>query len=124
MLKKQEKRHRRHKKIRSKALGTSERPRLCVFRSNQHISAQIINDEENKVIAYADDRKVKSLPQKSKEKTTLGDKALKSFKVGEMIAEMAIGKKIKKVVFDRGGYKYHGRVKSLAKGARKGGLEF
>ncbi len=106
-------RQRRHKRIRAKVYGTAEKPRLCVFRSNKHIYAQLIDDENNKVIASASDAKVKK-----------GKKLEKAQKVGELIAKLAKEKKIKKVVFDRAGYKYHGRVKSLAEAAREKGLSF
>jgi len=112
MLEKKEKRIKRHKKIRAR-IG-SEKPRLCVFRSNQYIYAQIIDDNSGKTLLSLND-------SKSKEKE---NKVNSSKKIGKMIAEKAIEKKITEVVFDRGGYKYHGRVKALAEGAREGGLKF
>ena len=114
MLKKQEKRIRRHKRVRSKIIGSKKIPRLCVFKSNQHIYAQLVNDDKANIIASASDIEIKKKAKKS-------DLALQ---VGELIAQKALNLKIKKVVFDRGGYKYHGRIKSLADGARKSGLEF
>ncbi|MBI2626063.1 MAG: 50S ribosomal protein L18 [Candidatus Nealsonbacteria bacterium] len=105
---KHEKRNRRHKRIRARIFGTSEKPRLCVFRSNQYIYAQLIDDEKNKIMASA---KGESNVKEAK-------------KAGAAIAKKAIEKKIEKVVFDRGGYKYHGRIKALADGAREGGLKF
>jgi len=105
MLEKQIKRQRRHKRI--KARIGNKHPRLCVFRSSKHIYAQII--EDGKTIVSASDSEIKSK-----------DPAL----VGKLIAEKALTKKIDKVVFDRGGYKYHGKVKALAEGARAGGLKF
>lgn len=102
----------RHRRVRAKVKGTSKMPRLCVFRSNQHITAQIIDDEKGKTIAFASDEKVK------------GDKSKRAFEVGKIIAKLAQEKKIKGVVFDRGGFNYHGRVKALADGAREGGLQF
>lgn len=111
MLEKQEKRLRRHKRVRAKIFGTAQRPRLCVFKSNQHIYAQLIDDEKGKTLAAASDLEIKKSAEKTKE-------------VGKLIAEKAKVKKIEKVVFDRGGYKYHGRVKALAEGAREGGLNF
>ena len=99
-------RARRHKRIRAKIFGTAKLPRLCVFRSNQYIYAQLINDEKNATIAAV---KGKSNIKEAK-------------KVGESIAKKALEKKIDKAVFDRGGYQYHGRVKALAEGAREGGL--
>jgi len=106
MLEKQEKRYRRHKRVRAKIKGTAEVPRLCVFRSNKYIYAQIIDDEKGKSLVST-----KEILSRAK-------------KAGQDIAKKAIEKKINKVVFDRGGYKYHGRVKALAEGARKGGLKF
>ncbi len=126
MLFKQVKRIRRHKRIRAKVIGTAKVPRLCVFRSNQHIYAQLIDDEKGKIIAMARDLELKV----SKRKTASGkdsDKTGKTylaFEVGKLIATKASEKKISKVVFDRGGYQYHGRVKALADGAREGGLKF
>jgi len=103
---------RRHKRIRGKISGTSNIPRLCVFRSLKHIYAQIINDENSKVLIGVRDNGIK------------GKKIEKAFKVGELIAKKALEQKIEKVIFDRAGYKYHGRVKALAEGARKAGLKF
>ena len=110
MLEKKEKRIKRHKKVTAK-IGV-EKPRLCVFRSNQYIYAQII-DSGKTVLSLND--------SKSKEKI---NKVESSKNIGKLIAEKAIEKKITEVVFDRGGYKYHGRVKALAEGAREGGLKF
>jgi large subunit ribosomal protein L18 len=101
-------------RVRSKVRGTQDRPRLHVFRSNQHIYAQIINDDTGKTLVNASDVEVK-------EKAT---KAEKAQKVGENLAMLAKKHKITKVTFDRGPYKYHGRVKALADGARSAGLEF
>ncbi len=113
---KQQKRIRRHKKIRKSICGTQDRPRLFVFRSNQHIYAQIINDEKEKILISASDKdlKLKSAVKKS-------DVAKE---VGKLIAKRAIESKIESVVFDRGGIIFHGRVKALAEGAREGGLKF
>jgi len=131
---KEGKRYRRHKKVRGKISGTLKRPRLCVFRSAQHIYAQLIDDGKGKTLASADDRKSKIVKTKStdktssakdkKEKEKLAGKQATAFEVGKLIAQKAKDLKIEKVVFDRGGYKYHGRVKALAEGARKGGLKF
>jgi len=130
MLPKQEKRIRRHRRVRAKISGTAEVPRLCVFRSSKHIYAQLIDDEKGKTIVSANDLKIKV--SKSKEKKPEGEKkenkregkTAKAFEVGKLIAKEALSKGIKKVVFDRGGYKYHGRVKAVAEGAREGGLKF
>ena len=104
----------RHRRIRKKVKGTSDKPRLCVFRSNRHIYAQLINDIEGEVLETASDFEVKKGETKK-------DKAEE---VGKLIAEKAEKKGIKKVVFDRAGYKYHGRVEALARGAREKGLDF
>ena len=108
-----EKRIRRHKKIRAKIFGTAEKPRLSVYKSNRHISVQLIDDENAKTLASAHSREVKG--KNMMEKAVL---------VGESIAEKAKIKKIKTVVFDRGGFIYTGNVKAVADGARKGGLQF
>ncbi len=115
MLKKQSQRLKRHKRIRAKISGTKDIPRLCVFRSNKHIYAQLIDDVNGKILVVADDKKIE------KKKNTKTEVA---HKVGEELAKKAIEKKILKVVFDRGGYLYHGRVKALAESARKNGLVF
>ncbi len=117
MLLKQEKRIRRHKRVRSKVFGTAKVPRLCLFRSVKHIYAQLIDDEKGKTLASVKDLEIK-------QKTKTNGKISLAKEVGKLIAEKGIQKKIKKVVFDRGGYKYHGRVKALAEAARQGGLKF
>ncbi len=117
MLERQQRRKRRHRRIRAKIFGTKSRPRLCVFRSNQHIYAQLIDDKEGKILVSASDRELK----KSQTKKTKIEKAKET---GKLIAKKAIEKKINEVIFDRGGYKYHGRVKALAEGAREAGLKF
>ena len=89
------------------------RPRLAVFRSTQHIYAQIIDDASHKTLASASDLSIKT-----------GTKREKALLVGEEVAKKAKTKKISKIVFDRGGYRYHGRIAAVAEGARKGGLEF
>jgi len=113
---KKEQRERRHKKIRAKIHGTEERPRLCVFKSNKHIYAQVINDEKGFTLVSASDLEIKD--SKKDKKIDLAQK------VGELIAKKAKDKKIDVVLFDRGGFKYHGRVKTLADEARKQGLQF
>jgi large subunit ribosomal protein L18 len=102
--------------IRKRLSGSTERPRLSVYRSNKGIYAQIIDDVKGITLASAS-----SL---SKEFATTGNKSDQSTAVGKMIAERAVAAGIKDVVFDRNGYLYHGRVKSLAEGAREGGLNF
>lgn len=121
---KQVKRQRRHKRIKAKISGTKDRLRLCVFRSHSHIYAQLIDDDKKKVICSANDLKIKASKAKSSGKEEMSQKRQLAFKVGKMIAEKALEKKIEKVVFDRGGYKYHGRIKAVAEGAREGGLQF
>ena len=106
----------RHKKIRSKISGTAERPRLAVYRSNANISAQIIDDVAGVTLVSA------STHEKEFE-GNCGNKAAAK-RVGELLAERAAAKGITEVVFDRGGYLYHGRVSELADGAREGGLKF
>ncbi len=103
-----------HKRIRAKISGTKEQPRLSVFRSNKHIFLQLIDDNSGKTLVSANDLKTK----KKATKTEIAKE------VGKELAKLAKAKKIKKVVFDRGGYKYHGRVKASAEGAREGGLNF
>ncbi len=132
MLFKKEKRLRRHQKVRTKVFGTKERPRLCIFRSNKHIYAQLIDDEKSKMLAAVSDLKIKKQKTKTRTKMvkaeegpkTLTKKMALAFEVGKLMAQKAKDLKIEKVVFDRGGYKYHGRVKTLAEGARAGGLKF
>lgn len=125
MLKKHIKRCRRHKRVRSKIIGDKNRPRLCVFRSSNHVYAQLIDDESGNTLVSVG---FKDLPKKEKsineEGKSLTGKIAKSYELGKLIAKKAIEKKIEKVVFDRGGYKYHGRVKALAEGAREQGLKF
>ncbi|KKT17830.1 MAG: 50S ribosomal protein L18 [Candidatus Nealsonbacteria bacterium RIFCSPHIGHO2_01_FULL_43_31] len=106
---------RRQRRVRAKILGSSKKPRLCVFRSNKHIYVQLIDDVQKKTILSASDQKLK------KGKTVKVDSAKE---IGRMIAKAALEKKIEKVIFDRGPYKYHGRVKAVAEGAREGGLKF
>lgn len=112
-------RKRRHIRIRKKVSGTSDRPRLCVSKSLKHIYAQIINDDTGATLASSSTMD-KDIKVKIK---TAGD--INAAKViGAAIAEKALGKDIKKVVFDRGGYIYHGRIKALAEAAREKGLQF
>ncbi len=116
---KKELRDRRHRRSRYTLQGTPERPRLAVFRSINHIYVQIIDDVAGKTLVAASsvDKDFKAENKKG------GDKAAAK-KVGELIAKRAKEKGIAKVVFDRGGFRYHGRVKELAEGARAGGLDF
>lgn len=112
---KQQSKMRRKIRIRSKIKGTMERPRLNVFRSLKHISVQVIDDKVGQTLISATDQEFK---MKGKTKTEL------AFDIGVLIAQKALNKSISKVVFDRGGNKYIGRVKAVADGARKGGLQF
>lgn len=116
-IEKQKKRERRHRRIKGKILVNSTRARLVVFRSLKHIYAQIVDDKKGVTLCSASTID-KEFPQ------IKGDKKSKAFKVGEMIAKRAINLGIKNIVFDRNGYKFHGRIKSLADGARKSGLDF
>ena len=108
-------RERRHRRVRGKIAGTAERPRLMVFRSNRGIFAQLVDDSSGKTLAGASWLTVKGLE---------GSKTDQARAVGRAVAEAAKSKGIDRVVFDRGGYLYHGRVKALADGAREGGLQF
>jgi len=116
---KKEKQKRRRKRVRVKVKGTSRCPRLSVFRSNKHIYAQLIDDEKGQTLAVVSD-----LEFKDKKEKKIKKKFEVAYQIGQLIAKKATGKKIKKVIFDRGGYKYHGLVKAVAEGAREGGLEF
>ena len=109
-------RERRHARVRTKISGTAERPRLCVYRSNKNLFVQVIDDVQGNTLVQAStlDKEVK-IKHANKEAAK---------EVGTMIAKKAIEKNIKTVVFDRGGYIYHGVVKALAESAREGGLEF
>ncbi len=140
---------RRHERVRNKVHGTSARPRLCVFRSLNHIYAQIIDDDRGATLAAASSLKLElpplqEAPEKAPEKAEKPEKGEKgkegkgskkasrplsmkmrrSIAVGKAIAAVALEKGIKAVAFDRGGYIYHGRIAALAKAAREGGLEF
>ncbi len=118
-IKSREARKRRHRRIRAKLAGTAERPRLNVFRSLEHIYVQVIDDENGRTIVSAStvDKNLRAdLDGKTKkEQATM---------VGKAVAERAQAAGVKQVVFDRGGYLYHGRIRALADGAREGGLEF
>jgi len=107
------KRDRRHVRVRKTLAGTPARPRLVVFRSLKHIYAQLVDDTANRTIATVGDQDILTMK-----------KTAKATEVGKRIAERAKAAGITKVVFDRAGYQYHGRVKAVAEGAREGGLEF
>ena len=108
---KHEARLRRHARVRRKVRGTAERPRLAVYRTNRHIYAQLVDDRAARTLASASDLEV-----------TEGEKTARATKVGKALAERAKAAGVERVVFDRGGRLYHGRVKALAEGAREGGL--
>jgi large subunit ribosomal protein L18 len=109
----QEKRFRRHLRVRNKVIGTADRPRLVVFRSLKHIYAQLVDDTANRTLATVSDLAIEQ-----------GKKGERAAEVGKLIAERAKTAGVTRVVFDRAGYRYHGRIKAVADGARKGGLEF
>ena len=113
---KREARIRRHRRVRKKVRGTAERPRLAVFRSNKHITAQIIDDRAGHTLAAASTTEAAV--------TGSGGNVEAATKVGDLLAERAKAAGVTTVVFDRGGYLYHGRIAALADAARKGGLEF
>lgn len=106
-------RAKKHNKIRRTVIGTENRPRLAVFRSSQHIYAQLIDDSMGKTVAAESDLKIDK-----------GTKKEKAFEVGKKIAEKALKAKVQEVVFDRGGFLYQGRISEVARGAREGGLKF
>jgi large subunit ribosomal protein L18 len=109
----------RHRRVRQKVTGTVSRPRLCVFRSLNHIRAQLIDDTMGQTLIS-----MSTLDSQVRGKIDEKGKSKKAEVVGTLLAERALDNGIKKVVFDRGGYKYHGRIKALAEAARKAGLEF
>jgi large subunit ribosomal protein L18 len=111
----EQKRRRRHRRVRGKVHGSAGRPRLCVFRSSKGIYAQVVDDDAGRTLAAAS---TLALPAAS------GTKSERAAEVGKLVAQRAREAGVEKVVFDRGGYLYHGRVKALADGAREGGLEF
>jgi large subunit ribosomal protein L18 len=115
-LEKKEIRNRIHQRIRRKLSGTKERPRLAVFRSVAHIYAQVIDDVEGRTLASAS--------SVDKDGKTKGGNVAAAKAIGKLVAERAKEKGVKAVVFDRGGYQYHGRIKALADAAREAGLEF
>ena len=113
MIKRNEIRQRIHARIREKLSGTTERPRLNVYRSLNHIYAQVIDDQQGVTLASASTIKMKN-----------GGNVAAAKEIGKAVAEAAVAKGVKRVVFDRGGYLYHGRVKAVADAAREAGLEF
>ena len=122
MITKQDKeksRARRHRRIRARVSGSGERPRLNIFRSNKHIYAQVIDDTTGRTLVEAS-----TLDKEFKDLSESGSTVAAAEKVGSMVARRAIEKGVSAVVFDRGGYLYHGRVQALADAAREAGLEF
>jgi large subunit ribosomal protein L18 len=113
--------HRLHRKerIRKKLSGTTERPRLTVYKSLKHFTAQVVDDSTGKTLAYAS-----TLSKELKGKLDDGDKKAAAKKVGLLVAEKCKAAKIESVVFDRNGFPYHGRIAAVADGAREGGLKF
>jgi large subunit ribosomal protein L18 len=112
-------RQERHKRVRKKIVGIASRPRLCVFRSLNHIYAQVIDDSAGRTLVS-----VSTLEPALKSELNRASKTKEAELAGALLARRAVDQGIKRVVFDRGGYQYHGRVKALAETARKGGLEF
>ncbi|OGP61309.1 MAG: 50S ribosomal protein L18 [Deltaproteobacteria bacterium RBG_13_49_15] len=116
---KKQARLKRKKSIRKKISGSPVRPRLCVFRSARHIYAQLVDDSSGHILAAAS-----TLEKPVKENTELNKKAKKAAYIGKLIAQRALEKGIKTIVFDRNGFLYHGRVKAVSEGAREAGLLF
>lgn len=111
-------REQRHRRVRARIAGTAARPRLAVWRSLKHIAAQLIDDDARRTLCSASDKKLTAAARKGKKPVEVASA------VGALLAQEAKAKNISTVVFDRGGYVYHGRVKALADGARAGGLKF
>lgn len=116
MLDKRKQRYQRHKRIRAKVSGVKNCPRLSVFRSSQRIELQLIDDRSGKTLIGINDSQIKTKAKKTKVE--------KAKELGRLLAKKALAIGIKKAVFDRGGYKYHGRVRAAAEGARETGLKF
>lgn len=118
-LTRQESRERRHRRVRRSVFGTSERPRMAVFRSHKHIYVQVIDDTKQHTLVAAS-----TLDPELKAQAESGGTCDASIQVGQLVAQRSLSQGITKVVFDRGGYLYHGRVKALAEAAREAGLDF
>ncbi|MBN1769867.1 MAG: 50S ribosomal protein L18 [Deltaproteobacteria bacterium] len=120
MLGRHEARERRHARIRRELQGTADRPRLAVFRSAKHIYAQVVDDRSGRTLVHASscEKDLRALRTAATKKRGVAEA------VGKLVAQRCVAKGIQKVAFDRGGFRYHGRVASLAKGAREGGLLF
>lgn len=118
-------RERRRARIRARVFGAVEQPRLAVFKSALHIYAQVIDDVSRKTLVSASDLHLKKvLTSKGVGMPTVSVGIAKAYEVGKLVGEMCLSKGITKVVFDRGGFKYHGRIKAVADGAREAGLKF
>ena len=118
MINKKEQKKKRQYRIRKNISGTSQIPRLSVFKSNKYMYAQLIDDLSGTTIAAANDKNIKTSKEDKQKKITSAQE------LGEKLAKLAQDKKVKKIVFDRSGHRYHGRIKALADAARKGGLSF
>ena len=116
-MEKREKRIRRHRRVRAKAAGSAQEPRLSIFRSSRHLWVQLIDDASGRTVAAAGDQEVRSQLKKSGSGSIEAGALL-----GGLIAKKASERKISRAVFDRGGYRYHGAIKAIADAARKGGL--
>jgi large subunit ribosomal protein L18 len=112
-------RERRHRRVRSRVVGTTERPRLSVFRSTRHMFAQVIDDSKGHTLVAAS-----TLDKEVRDHAKEWNKRAEAKAVGKLIAERALAKGVKQVVFDRGGNLYHGRIQALAEGSREAGLKF
>ena len=112
-------RRKRHARIRRRVSGSPERPRMCIFRSDRHIYVQIVDDEARRTLVAVDSRS-----SDFRQRMVTGGNTAAAKVVGELVAQRAAARGITAVVFDRGGYQYHGRVKALAEAARAGGLQF
>ena len=121
MLFTQEKRIRRHARGRAKIEGSEKTPRLSIFRSSNHVYVQLINDQNGSTLASASERDIKD---KKIEVKDMSGKVAIAYEIGKVIAQKAKNLKIEKIIFDKSGYDYHGRIKALAQGARDGGLVF
>lgn len=108
----------RHARVRAKVIGSSQKPRLNIFRSNSYIFAQLIDDSTQKTVAAVSTKVISNLSSEKSQKIDA------SYQAGQNLAKKALDLKIKNIVFDRSGYKYHGRIKALAEGAKEGGLIF
>jgi len=119
LARKEQKRLYRHKRVKKKVIGTSERPRLCVHRSLKNLTAQVVDDSKQKIILG-----LSTISKECRSSIKSGGNIEGAKQLGQLLAKKAVDQGIKKVCFDRGGYIFHGRVKAFADAAREGGLEF